>query len=1305
MRLISLLLFTMLGASILRLSAVNSGFFYYKQLGVKEGLSQSKVQAILNDHQGYLWIGTEAGLNRYDNYHLKQYLHYPEDTTSLPSNEILFVAEDALYNLWVATKAGMCLYDPQNDSFKKVSTSTDKEIYASSYLLVDDGIVFGGKSCIYKFKYSTKEWEMYAFEHLLPKNISFRKMVRYNNRILINTQWYGIYSFDSETKQLTKIEEFSADNYSTIYVDRKHCLWVSPYGKGLFCYEDGKLVRQFSSKNSALTYDVIHDIIEKENQLWIATDGGGVNILSLDDFSFSHINEVRDDLSSFPTNAIYRIYCDATGNIWAGSVYHGLIGIKRTCAHTYQQVPFNNSFGLSSQVVRTLFQDDEGMLWIGTEGGGINRFDPVAGTFKHYATTKNEKITSIVDFNSHELLFFSFDKGLCLLNKQSGNVRPFSVVDWTANELFYISGVTVRLKRLSSNKILISGKRVYIYDITTRQIEQIGGNEKHIWRYAPIIIGVKETKIYLADWRYICEYDLETKKINTIYQGKQVINDACIDSNGKLWIASPDGVISYDIATQKTDILSTELFHEATSVIADNSHRVWIGTRRNLYLYSTEEDKIIMLDDMDGVLPNEYLSSSHLLLHNGDIVLGGINGMTYLNANIRFAPEDECRIKLLDVLLNGRTVALNEPDEEVGTIRIPWNFSSLQLKVLLDSKNIFKKNIFHFYVRSDNQQLLFLESNSLNINYLPVGEYAINSSYYTRNGKWSEEQEILRLLVTPPWWKTNAFYAGIGALTCILLWGAIYVYNRRKKIKQHREIVKLKNKMYEDKITFLTNISHELRTPLTLICAPLKRIIRHETNKEKEEQQLVSIYQQAYQMKNIIDMVLDVRKMEEGKSILHILPHGLNEWVHGIGDKFVMEFELRKIQLVYELDDNIQDIFFDDSKCEFVLSNFLMNALKFSKDETAVIIRTELSFDGQWAKVSVADLGMGLNMADTNALFTNFYQGDHDKGGSGIGLSYAKSIITSHKGRIGAMDNQGSGAVFYFELPVEPGESVMDLPIIPKKTEVDETIVHDYLFLINFTVVVVEDTTDLRNYLKETLSTYFTKVYVAKDGEEGLELIRQKQPDVILCDVMMPKMNGFELCYAVKTDLEISHIPFILLTAYHEPQNMYTGYKTGADVFLPKPFDVDALLVLMYNQLKLRESIKGRYNNKQILTVQEMSFSNADENFLLKLNNLITEHLSNSELDVHFLASNMCISRSLLFKKIKSLTGMGIIDYVNRQRIEKALLLLAGTSNSLTEISEMVGFSSLQYFRKVFKSIKGVTPSEYKKQLNEKPEK
>lgn len=1274
--------------------------YYYKQLGIKEGLSQSKVQCVLNDHRGYLWVGTESGLNCYDRDHLKQYLHQSGNERSLPSNNVTFIAEDSLCNLWVATMNGVCLYDRATDSFKSMYDNK-KLLYAASYLLVDGGILLGGSGAIYKYVYATKTIQPLYYAQNPASYNPFWKMIRYDDdTILLNARWYGIYSFNLKTNQIKKVDAFKESNYTSIYLDSHKRLWTSGYGNGLCCYENMKLLKHFTTANSPLTYDVIHDLVEKDNQLWVATDGGGINIISLDDFSFSNIQQTQDDVHSFPTNAIYCLYADPANNIWAGSIRRGLIGIKRVYAQSFQNVPLDNLYGLSNQTINSFFEDKDGVVWIGTDGGGINRFDPATGIFKHYPATKDEKVISIIEYSANELLFFSFNKGLFIFNKQTGQMRPFILVDEETNAQTCVNGFSVNVQRINGNKILFSAQHIFIYDIATRKFDIVATSGKDYERTSPLIIATMREKTYLSDLKNICEYNSSTGTFKTIYKGDYIINDACIDQHGVFWLATKEGLGYFDPLTGKEHLVKTSLFQEATSVVVDKQHRIWIGSRNQLYVYSIKTRNFVTLDEEDGVLSNEYIVHATLLTRKGEVLVGGTMGMTKIDPAIHFNADERQRIELLDVLLNGSSLAMTE-NETINTVEIPWNFSSLQLKVLLNESDVFRKVFFRFNIEGLGEDLARSNSNALVINYLPEGEYTITASYYTRDGGWSSKQQVLHVIVTPPWWRTELFRVVVCILLSLFIYGVFYYFSHKKKVKQKEEIILLKSKMYEEKISFLTNISHELRTPLTLICAPLKRIIDRKEQMEDTTNQLTPIYKQAYQMKSIIDMVLDVRKLEEGKGMLHIMPHILNEWVVAVGEKFAHEFQVKGIKLEYELDEQIKDVSFDKSKCEFVLSNFLMNALKFSEPDTTTTVITSLSQEGDWVKVSVKDEGIGLNLVDTESLFSSFYQGTHEKEGSGIGLSYVKTLITYHKGRVGVLNNASKGAVFYFELPLLTDEFerlTSASTELSEKFQVVEGIDKiDYTFLKDFSVMVVEDTVDLRNYLKETLSNYFLHVYVAKDGKEGLEQIKQRLPDIIISDVMMPRMNGFELCRALKTDLTISHIPLILLTAYHNSQNMYTGYKTGADAFLPKPFEVDGLLALINNQLKLREQIKLRYKDDKLLNHKEISFSNADETFLLKLNTCIADNMSNQELDVAFLATNMCVSRSLLFNKVKALTGMGIVDYVNKLRIDKSVILLTTTSMNLTEISEVVGFSSLRYFSKVFKAVKGEIPSAYRK--------
>ena len=336
----------------------------------------------------------------------------------------------------------------------------------------------------------------------------------------------------------------------------------------------------------------------------------------------------------------------------------------------------------------------------------------------------------------------------------------------------------------------------------------------------------------------------------------------------------------------------------------------------------------------------------------------------------------------------------------------------------------------------------------------------------------------------------------------------------------------------------------------------------------------------------------------------------------------------------------------------------------------------------------------------------SFYQGKHNEGGSGIGLSYAKMLIDLHGGRIGAFNNEDGGATFFYELPANLQEQEVSCPQHSYLNELfnspEEDAIESTPFpLQNYSLLIVEDKQDLREFLKEALKEYFKKIYQAENGLEALQVVKQQQPDVIVSDVMMPQMNGYQLCKEIKENLNISHIPIILLTARADSESQMLGYKLGADAYLPKPFEMEMLLSVVQNQMRNREYIKSRYRGNQfVLSPQEATFSNADEQFMIKLNEMIDQHLSQSNLDVKFLTVEMAMSRTSLYNKIKELTGMGANDYINRRRIDKATILLIQSDMSITEISEQVGFTYQRYFSTLFKEMKGVTPSQFRAQHN-----
>lgn len=1262
-------------------------FLIYKEIGTQEGLSQNRVNSIFKSSDGYLWLGTDYGLNRYDGNMMKTYFYDRENISSLPSNKINFIVEDAHSNLWIGTDRGLCVYDRFCDCFNRRNELVSQSAF--SYLMLDDGILLGIGQKLFFYDYSSGKISFLI-------NIFAKTMVNYKGHIYINTRYSGIYEFDRKDNRLIPLTQFKGKNYTSLYVDSHNRLWLASYGKGVYCYENGSLVKYLSTENSSLNNNIILDFAEKDNHLLLATDGGGINIVSLMDFSTINVERKVDNPNSLPESSFCSIYCDPDGNVFAGSVRHGVYLLKLVNAYTYNKtVPFGNKYGLSYNTVLSFCQSDNGVALVGTDGGGINIFNSYNRLFFHMPETVNERITSIIEYSDDLFLYYGYNKGFRLIDK-SGRVKSFDVVNKKLNDIVFKHGLRVKMFRCG-NDIFISSYGIFIYNIENKILKKIAEVGNGIRYYNPIIVGEYAGNVYFTDGPDIFRYNYKTEIFSKIYSGIDLIKDAVIDENGIIWYGTGGGLWMYDANKLAVEKINNSLLDEITSIMYDNKRRLYIGTRRELFIYLIDENRLILTNEDDGIAINEYISKSYCKLPSGDILLGGISGMTYIKSGFDFELEQDISISLLDFLVDGKHIK----SREQGKIRlfdIPWNFNYLDIILKSGLKNIFHGNHYRFRIGNTDEKYLYSHSNSIKINYLPEGKYDVFVSYYKKSGDWSDETLLCKLQVFPPWWRSSLFFILLFILFVLILFFIMYIFYIKKKREHRREINRLKKNMYNEKIDFLINLSHELRTPLTLICSPLKRILNHQLPEDSIEQNLSIAYQQAYRMRDIINMVLDIRKLEEGKSMLYIMPHKFNEWIKLSVHRFEAEMEARHINLVLVFDKRIKEVSFDDNKCDFVLSNFLSNSIKFSNDDTEIIVQTSLSDDLQWVRVSVKDEGIGLSNVDLNSVFNNFYQGEHERGGSGVGLAYSKKIIDWHKGRIGAVDNDGKGAVFYFELPLSLTNN-SDNKSFETSLEIENNrlnINESYSFA-NSAVLIAEDDSDLRNYLKETFKKIFAKVYVASNGLEALEKARERFPDVIISDVMMPKMNGFDFCKEVKSDIEISHIPFILLTAHNYSQNMYTGYKLGADLFIPKPFEIDDLLILISNLLQKREAVRKRYEKESFISVKDVSFSNADEMFLSNLDDYISKHLDDSDLNVEALASNMYISRSLLFKKIKALTGMGVVDYLNNKRIRKAEILLLSTEMSITEISEIVGFSSLKYFGKVFKKINGISPLDYRK--------
>lgn len=1277
--------------------------YYFKQISLEQGLSQSRVQCIHRDHLGVMWIGTKWGLNSYDQSELRSYFHDRNQQNSLPDNFIRFITEDHSGNLYVSTNKGIARYNKTENQFHPLLYNGEP-FQTWSYFPTSDGFIFGGEETLYRYNLNDKSINV-IFPHIEGDS---RKCI---NRIfqwqpdllIISSRKDGLWMYDLVKKKMYRCPFVKEREINTIFVDSHNRLWISFYGKGIVCYsKEGKRLFELSTRNSGLNNDIIFDFVEKDNQFWIATDGGGINILDLPTMKFSYLKHISDDEQSLPSNSIYCLYKDQMDNIWGGSIRGGVFGIKKVFIKTYKDVPLTNVHGVTERTVASIYEDKDTLLWIGTDGGGINSFNQKTNTFHHYPSTYGEKVTSITNFSENELLLSCFNKGVFTFNKKTAQMRPFPIINDSISKREFSSGDLVNLYA-TKDHIYILGARVYIYNKHTRQTSMLYAPKIDVERkIAMQAIYSDDDDLYLMGTNNLFRLNMKNDELSSLVSTKEGddFTSACRDGKGNFWIGSNFGLLFYNRQTGTAEKIQTSLFNSVSSLAYDKKGRIWIGAQNMFFAYIIDEKRFVILDESDGMPFNELIFTPIPVLRTKNLYMGGTMGLVRINTDIVFDNNSSPVLKLLDANLNGKSTLEQIRDKRIS---IPWNHSSFNIKVIADEKSSFRKHLFRYTIAGKNEMVIDSYLHTLELGTLAPGEYTISVSCDTPNGEWIQPAELLTITVSPPWWKSTWFICLCIFLALCTGGGIFYILIKKKENRLKQKMREHEKKTYEEKIRFLINISHELRTPLTLIYASLKRILNGEVKPNDIPEYLRGAYKQADQMKDIINIVLDARRMEVGQEVLRISSHPLHEWIKEVAGTFQTASKAKEIEISYSFDERIQCVTYDDTKCRVVLSNLIMNALKYSSNNTHIIIKTVRTDES--IQVFVQDQGIGLDNVDINKLFTRFYQGKHNEGGSGIGLSYAKMLIDLHGGRIGAFNNKDGGATFFYELPANLQEQEVSCPQhsylneLLSSPEEEEKIESDSFSLQGYSLLIVEDKQDLREFLKDALKDKFKKIYQAEDGLEALRVIKQQQPDIIVSDVMMPQMNGYQLCKEIKENLNISHIPVILLTARADSESQMLGYKLGADAYLSKPFEMEMLLSVIRNQIKNREYIKSRYRGNQfVLSPQEATFSNADEQFMIKLNEMIDQNLSQSNLDVKFLTSQMAMSRTSLYNKIKELTGMGANDYINRRRIDKAIVLLVQSDISITEISEQVGFTYQRYFSTLFKEMKGVTPSQFRTQ-------
>ena len=780
-RTLIIILFLLAGVKLL--SSEHCVNYSFTQLSIEQGLSQSTAQSILLDHKGTLWIGTKSGLNSYTQEGIKTYLHHSGDPHSLPSNYINHLTEDSLGNFWIATSKGLALYDDEQDQFNTVNFSI---IYSS--VGVEGGMWFGSENAIHCYDYKSKELKTIHIEKeegkgINPVDYRIQKMLYLEDgKILIGTRKKGIYLYDCRIRQFTLLIPSSQNLLTSLYVTADHHIYTAFYGEGFYCYDrTGKMLKHYTKENSGLKNNYVLDMAEYNGNIWLATDGSGINLFTPRTFQFSQLQHIVGDYSSLPVNSITLLYKDMKDNLWAGSVRGGIFSIKETYIKTYKEAILNNTNGLSEQSVISLYEEKDGKVWIGTDGGGINLYDPSTDKFIHFPSTYGDKVVSIAEVSETELMVSLYTKGIFLFNKKTHKYRPFTIVDEETNKKECFYGYLPLANQVADGKIYIISCGTYVYHTHDHTFSRMQTDRDYDFSNDALCLSYSNDRFSLLKWAHQAFWvDQKNDSIRLLFELEkdELITSMSYDNNRMIWTSTNKGLGFFDLESQKYHRIRTRLFNGISYLIADGKGRLWICAQNHLYSYIIKENRFILWNSSDGFPPNEILFAYQKQSNRDYIYLGGSEGLVKINTDIPYTETQIPEIYLSEILFNG-SPSLKKVKE--NTIKIPWNYNSLSVHFRIKNRDVFQKYLLQYTIEGRGKQSIETYDPVLNLSSLSAGNYSIWVSCNTKNGNRTPSKQLIHIIVTPPWYKT-VWFIGVAAVLFIIMTASIgYIHYCRKE--------------------------------------------------------------------------------------------------------------------------------------------------------------------------------------------------------------------------------------------------------------------------------------------------------------------------------------------------------------------------------------------------------------------------------------------------------------------------------------------------------------------------------------------
>ena len=1314
-----------------------------RNLDVIPGAYNHLITAILRDSNGLIWIGTSTGLCRYDGYSITPVHTELTDSATVVNDYIIKITEDSKGRLWLKTQSRYGIYDP---STHKVSDNLTDIIPSAGFsgkvieMEVDpDGSLWiaTDKNALYNIPANGgKPIKISGF----PEKDSGITSICLKDGTAVCTDESGTIAWiDRKTMKVTRkvtspglLEKNGKQSYQ-LTIDNQNRYWVyCPFTVEVFDGNTGKWISDMLSDKDRLS-NIRTIYQDRYSNLWIARDNHGLERIKIDNDGIRFIPaDSHDDITH--RNTITCFMEDPYGSFWICTYKMGLL-THNDCVHKFSIEPLPD--------VNCMLPSGESWVWAGTDSSGLWKWNTTTGEKIHYPDNSEgdipAAITSLAAANGN-LYVGSFSKGLRKVNGE----RLEKLTTGSELDNCYIWSLTADKK--GHLWIATLGGGIFMLDTPTGEAISLKNAPNGL--QSPFVvtsIASKDGKIYFGNAYGIAYHDPADGLIHNMKDLDKTfdtdgwrLTQLFEDSRGLIWAATSNGLKVIDRTHARITKVKTGegTFHNyVTGITEDNGGSIWVSEGRSLInLKINYDEKTGELsasphpyDTRDGLIDCDFNQRSLAKLPSGEILAGGLNGVN------RFTPTEikfntmRPTVIFTDLYIDNHLIHPGEKYDgrvnidtalhDGGTINLSNGTRDFTVYFTTDNYALPEKTTYQYRLvgYTDEWRTVVPGQHSVTYTNLSPGRYRLLVKGINNDGYESVNPGELTIIVHPPFW-ASAWAMLIYILFAILcIWGIVKIVGRLERRRYERKIEEENRKKQEEinqlKFKFFTNVSHDLRTPLTLIVSPLDEMIK-ETSEPRQRQRLTLMKVNATKLLTLVNQLLDFRKNEVAGLQLNATEGDVVAFSRNVCESFSSFTERKNVKMTFFSDRDSIRMLFDQDKLEKIFMNLIGNAFKFTPTGGSVDVSLEqVGHDNPVLRIKVADTGIGIQDKDKEHIFERFYQVDdngnsHPHMGSGIGLSMVSEYVKLHQGTVRVTDNVGCGSVFIIDIPIRHAhretedamkgkENIIPASATMQEEEPAGSSSAAQPAREKPVALVVDDNPDMTDMLKFELERDFD-VVTASDGNEALKIIKEATPSIILTDLMMPGMNGIELCRRLKSNSDTVAIPIIILSAKHDLGVKIEGLTLGADDYITKPFNLDVLRLRMKRLVEL--TAKGATRTLVDPEPESIKITPFDEKFIEKAMKYVSDNIDSSQLSVEELSEHLGMSRVRLYKKIKQITGKTPIEFIRIIRLKRAAQLLRESQLNVSEIAYQTGFNNPKLFSKYFKEEFGILPSIYQSQ-------